>query len=295
MDHRDLPPPPPLLTTAAPVQAGSGPAVAGAPESSSGAAAPLGSPSPLAAVAEVGNAGPGSSADVAAGVGPGGSADLGNLAALPLVFNNLFVRRACIPSANGHFSARALARYYASLARAGAVPPPHPGWETSREAPKGPAKQEASKARGGLLRRGGKKGSVAGEGSDLLEVGLSSEGRLFDRPADQVFAAVTGVGPYSPLVASSSQWGLGFGRFFRPGQTTAEASDNGVIAFGHSGMGGSIAFCDPEHDFSIAVTINKMTVAHAETKAVVRLVCAELDVPVPASFLAQPPPEAQGR
>lgn len=35
---------------------------------------------------------------------------------LPALFNSLFIRRAIIPAANGHCSARALARYYASLA-----------------------------------------------------------------------------------------------------------------------------------------------------------------------------------
>jgi CubicO group peptidase (beta-lactamase class C family) len=36
-------------------------------------------------------------------------------------FNELRVRRACIPSANGHFSARALARMYGALANGGAL------------------------------------------------------------------------------------------------------------------------------------------------------------------------------
>jgi aarF domain-containing kinase len=37
----------------------------------------------------------------------------------------LNVRRAIIPGANGHCSARALARYYAALVDGGLVPPPH--------------------------------------------------------------------------------------------------------------------------------------------------------------------------
>lgn len=251
---------------------------------------------PLRETSEVGDAGPGSSADVAAGVGPGGSSSIGNvgnLAALPLVFNNLFVRRACIPSANGHFSARALARYYACMARAGAIPPAHPGWDRASETPQKAAEKKDGKSRPGLLRRGGKKGSVAEESLAPVDVALSSDGRLFDRPADQVFAGITGVGPYAPLVPPESHWGLAFGRFFLPGVDAADQSGGRVIAFGHSGMGGSTAFCDPEHDFAVAVTINKMTPAHEETKAVVRLVCEQLGVPVPASFLPQPPPEAQ--
>jgi CubicO group peptidase (beta-lactamase class C family) len=37
------------------------------------------------------------------------------------VYNDMRVRRACLPSANGHFTARALARMYAALAGGGAV------------------------------------------------------------------------------------------------------------------------------------------------------------------------------
>ena len=44
---------------------------------------------------------------------------------LPVAFNTLNVRRAIIPAANGHVSARALARYYAALADGGKIPPPH--------------------------------------------------------------------------------------------------------------------------------------------------------------------------
>lgn len=44
---------------------------------------------------------------------------------LPALFNTLNVRRAIIPAANGHCSARALARYYATLAAGGIMPPPH--------------------------------------------------------------------------------------------------------------------------------------------------------------------------
>jgi CubicO group peptidase (beta-lactamase class C family) len=38
-----------------------------------------------------------------------------------LLFNDMRVRKACLPSANGHFSARALARMYGALANGGAI------------------------------------------------------------------------------------------------------------------------------------------------------------------------------
>ncbi|GAQ87218.1 ABC1 family protein [Klebsormidium nitens] len=292
----DRPTPGTALATALATRQSVTPQPGAAASSSPAGDAPVPVVEPPGPTSEVGDAGPGSSADVAAGVGPGGSSSIGNvgnLAALPLVFNNLFVRRACIPSANGHFSARALARFYASMARAGAIPPAHPGWDRSTETPQKAAEKGGDKSRPGLFRRGVKKGSVAEETPAPIDVALSSDGRLFDRPAEQVFAGITGVGPYAPLVPPESHWGLAFGRFFLPGVSAADQSGGRVIAFGHSGMGGSTAFCDPEHDFAIAVTINKMTVAHNETKAVVRLVCEQLGVPVPASFLLQPPPEAQ--
>ncbi|KAF9681394.1 hypothetical protein SADUNF_Sadunf06G0221200 [Salix dunnii] len=49
---------------------------------------------------------------------------------LPALFNMLNVRRAIIPAANGHCSARALARYYAALVDRGLVPTPHSSLST---------------------------------------------------------------------------------------------------------------------------------------------------------------------
>ena len=36
-------------------------------------------------------------------------------------FNDMRIRKACIPSSNGHFSARALARMYGALANGGEI------------------------------------------------------------------------------------------------------------------------------------------------------------------------------
>ncbi|KAL3587249.1 hypothetical protein D5086_014116 [Populus alba] len=49
---------------------------------------------------------------------------------LPALSNTLNIRRAIIPAANGHCSARALARYYAALVDRGLVPPPHSSLST---------------------------------------------------------------------------------------------------------------------------------------------------------------------
>ena len=45
------------------------------------------------------------------------------ISALPSLFNMFFIQRAIIPAANGHCSAHALARYHASLATGGVIPP----------------------------------------------------------------------------------------------------------------------------------------------------------------------------
>jgi CubicO group peptidase (beta-lactamase class C family) len=39
----------------------------------------------------------------------------------PFTFNDMAIRKACLPSANGHFTARALARMYAALANGGEI------------------------------------------------------------------------------------------------------------------------------------------------------------------------------
>ena len=73
---------------------------------------------------------------------------------LPALFNTLNIRRSIIPSANGHCSARALARYYATLADGGILPPPH---STSSKPPLGshphipsfPSQKTSKKQKGG--------------------------------------------------------------------------------------------------------------------------------------------------
>ncbi|KAK4558841.1 hypothetical protein RGQ29_008199 [Quercus rubra] len=73
---------------------------------------------------------------------------------LPVVFNMLNIRRAIIPAANGHCSARALARYYAALADGGMVPRPHsssskPPLGSHPHIPKFSSSQNVSKRRKG--------------------------------------------------------------------------------------------------------------------------------------------------
>lgn len=212
---------------------------------------------------------------------------------LPVLFNSLNVRRAVIPAANGHCSARALARYYAALAAGGTVPPPHsassapllgshphlPAFPSSEKKPRKKRVNGSSKGKDPAEQNGassnGHHRSAAVNGGDVQEEG---GGKIFCNPKIQ--DACRAVGDYSHLALPGGKFGLGFGRFEAAGSERAAAS-----AFGHSGMGGATGFCDIAHDFAIAVTVNKMSLGGV-TRSIVQLVCSELGVPVPLEFAA---------
>ncbi|PIA43882.1 hypothetical protein AQUCO_01800133v1 [Aquilegia coerulea] len=160
------------------------------------------------------------------------------------IFSSLEVRQAIIPSANGHCTARALARYYATLATGGIVPPPY-----------SPSNDTTTQKNDGVK-------------------------RIFHNP--KIHDQFLGVGDYADLTLLNGKFGLGFKRY---------DSKEGITGFGHSGMGGSVGFCDIKHNFAIAVTLNKMALG-AVTGQVVHLLCSELNVPVPldyAAFVEQAP------
>ncbi|KAL5699463.1 hypothetical protein ACHQM5_030362 [Ranunculus cassubicifolius] len=149
------------------------------------------------------------------------------------VFNGLEGRQAIVPAANGHVTARALARYYATLASGGIVPPPYPS---------------SNKDNGRI--------------------------KIYQNP--KIHEAFMGVGDYADFALPNGVFGLGFKRY---------ASEEGLMAFGHSGLGGSVGFCDVKCNFAIAVTVNKVSLG-VVTAQVVHLVCSELNVPMPADFMA---------
>lgn len=49
-------------------------------------------------------------------------------------------------------------------------------------------------------------------------------------------------------------------------------------AFGHAGVGGSIALCDPAKDFAVAITVNKLTVEREASRRLLNLICKELNL-----------------
>lgn len=231
---------------------------------------------------------------------------------LPVIFNTLNVRRAIIPAANGHLSARALARYYAALADGGKVPPRHssaskPVLGSHPHIPKLSSSQKPPKKRKCLGRH--KKATVpsmsdtksyekvatsedveVNEGSNTNRGSSSSDdtsssimdrnmrthvaGKVYKNP--RIIDEFLGAGEYENLALPGGGFGLGFKRF--------TSKDGSSIAFGHSGMGGSTGFCDATNKFSIAVTLNKMSFGSVTGK-IVQLVCSELNIPVPDDFL----------
>ncbi|XP_002527984.2 uncharacterized protein LOC8282084 [Ricinus communis] len=232
------------------------------------------------------------------------------LTTVPALFNMLIVRRATIPAANGHCSARALARYYAALADGGLTPPPHSSFtkpalgshphipkfssEKTPKKQKGKRKEvtTTSKKRSSDYSRNhnkdleeGNNGNdgytrLATDGSSSASAADSFAGgdgnkrdnvtRIFTDP--RIHDAFLGVGEYENLAVPNGKFGLGFRR--------NSSNDGSLIGFGHSGMGGSTGFCDIKNRFAIAVTVNKLSVGFV-TRKIAELVCSEVNVPLP--------------
>ena len=230
--------------------------------------------------------------------------DLNNVPAfvtsLPDFFNMRHIRRAIIPAANGHCSARALARYYAALADGGVVPPPHssvsnpplgshphiPNFPTKKTHKRVKGKQTnvvdaASKNKTNDCREIGytrfvDEGSNSSSSTSTTDSTANRDGpqhensKIFSNP--RIHDAFMGVGEYWNLTLADGIFGLGFRRF--------KSKDGCFTGFGHPGMGGSTGFCDIKNRFAIAVTVNKMSFGGMTTK-IFELVCSELNIPLP--------------
>nr|KYP36346.1 Uncharacterized protein sll1770 family [Cajanus cajan] len=98
-------------------------------------------------------------------------------------------------------------------------------------------------------------------------------GKVYRNP--RIIDEFLGSGEYKNLALPSGGFGLGFKRY--------SSKDGSSVAFGHSGMGGSVGFCDVTNNFSIAVTLNKLSFGGVTGK-IVHLVCSELNIPVPDDF-----------
>ncbi|KAK6249369.1 hypothetical protein QUC31_020934 [Theobroma cacao] len=234
---------------------------------------------------------------------------------LPVLFNMLNIRRAIIPAANGHCSARALARYYAALADGGVVPPPHsslsnPPLGRHPHIPSYPSKKSHKRQKGkrtnmvdavsknkanGCRQNRYYSKDFKGSGDSYTRVDSEDSNSTSssstsncnanrDTPqnkTDKIFSdprihdAFMGVGEYGNLALPDGIFGLGFRRL--------KSKDGSLIGFGHSGMGGSTGFCDIKNRFAIAVTLNKMSFGGVTAK-IIELVCSELNIPLPEEF-----------
>lgn len=207
---------------------------------------------------------------------------MSTITALPVLFNTLFVRRAIIPAANGHFSARALARYYATLATAGAVP----SASSSSEPRLGSHPQKPLEKKLDPLGKGSKKDGmkhqdrISKAAADIEAPKIADtlkSSNIYSNP--KIHDAFLAAGEYSKLAYTDEKFGLGFRRITSGGSNLAEE----VIGFGHSGVGGSTGFCYPGHNFSLAITLNKLSQGEV-TAQIARLVTSELGLPCPAMY-----------
>lgn len=183
----------------------------------------------------------------------GEAGDLDDLNALPpyllepSYFNHPVMRDACVPSANAHFSARALARLYAALANDGEVG----GVRILR-------KGRVAEMMTALYDSGESVGSSSGSAGPAE--GSCSEARPGQRRERVAYGA--GLRLYDVVRKS--------------GRVQQRA------AIGCSGLGGTMAFAIPgEHKLAVAVTVNKLNVVSAASALAVHVACQALGAPVP--------------
>ena len=176
----------------------------------------------------------------------------------PCMFNTSKIRKACIPSANGHFTARALARFYAALANDGSID----GARIMSEA---------------MVRAMSEERASVSMNEMMPEMKWGLGVRKF---SDTAFGE-------SPLRAKlvlvfgfARARGLFFFRACAPRNNHGLCALRRVLLAGHGGLGGSIALCDPAHNLSVAVTVNKLTLEREPARRVIEEVCESLQIPM---------------
>eukprot|EP00899_Mesostigma_viride_P006637 jgi/Mesvir1/15975/Mv08284-RA.1 len=220
-----------------------------------------------------------------------------NPVAMLLAFNNLLLRRACIPAANGHFTARALARYYAMIVEGGRVPPrpmpvDAPACLGSRDgSPSGPVQLfrsgmeilDAMRATGPfahLAPQDSKFGlgfrrypsASAKEEVDVAPSAaqgqekntLSGAGTRMDAAgASAALGDKSSAGSSTHRRSASGSNSVTRARPEFSGQTSSVAQAPAApcvgYAFGHGGVGGSLTYCDPKHRMAVAVVVNLLS------------------------------------
>lgn len=234
------------------------------------------------------------------------------------LFNMLNTRRAIIPAANGHCSARALARYYAALADGGVIPPPHssssqPALGSHPHIPKfsseNTKKQKASRSKDihTNVNNDHQKNSSPTETVENDGIFRTTSNTGYTRLLDDNISCTNDVctrdntrhGNAGKRIAVKMYKDpkihdafLGMGKYenftipngkFGLGFSRLKSEEGSFIGFGHSGMGGSTGFCNIDHRFAMSVTLNKMSLGGV-TASIIQLVCSELNIPLPVEF-----------
>ncbi|KAI3792846.1 hypothetical protein L2E82_06737 [Cichorium intybus] len=143
------------------------------------------------------------------------------LSGLVPLFNTLNVRRAILPAANGHCSARALARYYAALVDGGVVPPPHssssqPPLGSHPHLPGSISVAIADKKKGGKNKKQKKEKRCSGSSCAINPVNPSCSDdvdffqacKIFSNQKAEIHDSILGIGEYEKLVFPMGNLGL---------------------------------------------------------------------------------------
>ncbi|KGN60332.2 uncharacterized protein LOC101216220 [Cucumis sativus] len=235
------------------------------------------------------------------------------------LFNMLNTRRAIIPAANGHCSARALARYYAALADGGVIPPPHssssqPALGSHPHIPKFtseiPKKQKAARSKDvGNVNNNHEKNSSSTETAENNNIFRTTSNTGYTRLLNDSSSSSNLNDPSTRVDTRHPNDGNKFvGKIYKDprihdaflgireyenytipngkfglGFSRLRSEDGSFIGFGHSGMGGSTGFCNIDHRFAISVTLNKLSLGGV-TASIIQLVCSELNIPLPVEF-----------
>ncbi|XP_059662977.1 uncharacterized protein LOC132308779 [Cornus florida] len=239
---------------------------------------------------------------------------------LPVLFNTLNIRRAILPAANLHCSARALARYYATLVDGGVVPPPHssssqPPLGSHPHIPKFPPLKIRKKQKGGNRKSMTASSSRTNTSESTQNYTNSNDGGYNKTESRDHYIRVStdSSGGSSNTLSTTESCAnaeyhqnvskifsnprihdafLGAGEYenlvypngkFGLGFRRFSSKDGYYFGFGHSGMGGSTGYCDMKNRFAIAVTLNKMSFG-AVTGNIIQFVCSELNIPLPEEY-----------
>jgi predicted unusual protein kinase regulating ubiquinone biosynthesis (AarF/ABC1/UbiB family)/CubicO group peptidase (beta-lactamase class C family) len=255
----------------------------------------------------------------------------------PRIFNRDVMRRGEIPAANGHFTARALAKMYASLAASAAgggagntsglpvlvspararlaatsqtverqqtnvfvqggtatnwglgfqlysgAPKSTSSSSSSAAAARGPGSSATGKQLWGRLRNA--------TASPLAQqtAGSSREESSVERSASLAAASAANLGLDEAGAAgdaasvlqravhpTSLREDAGPGIAAPSAPAVPGAASGGPLCFGHSGLGGSLAFADPVTGAGVAILLNQLSQSKEVTGSIVRLIAEEL-------------------